>query len=157
MTTGESLINGEHHDGSIERAPQSRGAGAIFHIRDTDQFMFFLRDDKDWIPYPNMVDVIGGHLEGDESAEEGAMREFGEELEYADTGKPFQPAGLMLFRKWIDERNVEQNIFGCELPTLPKLTLKEGQSLVVLTREQLETIDFAFNYNGVVRSYAASV
>jgi 8-oxo-dGTP diphosphatase len=157
MTTNESIDNGEAKDESIEVPLKARGAGAIFHIRDNDTFMFFLRDDKDWIPFPNMVDIIGGHLEEGESPEDAAMREFGEELEYSDTGEPFQPTGLAPFRVWVDDRNVEQNIYGCELETTPNLILKEGQRLIFLSRDELATTEFAFHYNEVVREYAESV
>ncbi len=153
----ESSPSGEVKDESVEVPLKGRGAGAIFHIKDTDQFMFFLRDDKDWIPYPNMVDIIGGHAEDGETAEEAALREFREELDELDTGEPFQPPEITLFQRWVDDRNVEQNIFGCELETMPNLHLKEGQRLLFLSREELATTEFAFHYNQVVQEYAASV
>jgi 8-oxo-dGTP diphosphatase len=157
MTTNESMSSKESKDESIETTLNGRGAGAIFHIRDRDKFMFFLRDDKETIPFPNMVDIIGGHLEKDEAPLEAAMRDFGEELDDLDTGQPFQPAKLVPFKAWVDERNVEQNIFGCELETTPNLVLKEGQKLVFLSRDDLSTTDFAFHYNDVVREYAETV
>ncbi len=119
--------------------------------------MFFLRDDKDWIPFPNMIDIIGGHMENGETPEQAAMREFGEELEDTESGEPFQPTGLTHFTTYRDGRNVEQNIFGCELETRPNLTLKEGQNLVFIPRAELAQIDFAFNYNRVVQDYAQTV
>jgi len=141
----------------IKKPLNGRGAGAIFYIRSTDRFMFFLRDDKDTIPCPGMIDIIGGHLEDGETPEEGAMREFAEELDDLDTGEPFKPTGLVLFKSWVDDRNVEQNIFGCELDNMPILHLKEGQRLVFLKRDELPTVNFAFGYNDVVREYAATV
>ncbi len=69
-----------------------RGAGVIFYIVATDQFMFFLRDDKDSIPFPNMVDILGGHMdEGENDPKVTALRELAEELEDTTTGEPFQP------------------------------------------------------------------
>lgn len=147
----------EAKSGSIEEPLRGRGAGAIFYIRSTDQFMFFLRDDKDSIPFPNMVDIIGGHMEEGETPEEAAMREFAEELEYVDTGEAFQPDEITLFDRWVDERNVEQNIFGCILEEKPNLRTNEGQGLVFLSRDELATTNFAFGYNDVVQRYAASV
>lgn len=141
----------------IEKPPKDRGAGAIFYIRSTDRFMFFLRDDKDTIPCPGIIDIIGGHLEDGETPEEAAMREFAEELDDLDTGEPFQPTGLVLFKKWVDDRNVEQIIFGCELDETPNLRLNEGQKLVFLKRNKLPTVNFAFGFNDVVREYGATV
>src|SRR5688500_13666695 len=137
---------------------KARGAGVIFYIVATDQFMFFLRDDKDTIPFPNMVDILGGHMEeGEEDPRQTALRELAEELEDAASGKPFQPTGLSHFKTWVDERNVEQTVFGCELKEKPHLRLKEGQRLVFLGRDELATIDFAFGFGEVVQEYAASV
>lgn len=147
----------EAKPGSIEQPLAGRGSGAIFYIRETDQFMFFLRDDKDWIPFPNMIDIIGGHLEGDETAEQGALREIAEELEYTDTGESFRPDTIVPFDRWVDNRKVEQNIFGCVLEKLPNIRTNEGQGLVLLGREQLAVTDFAFGYQDVVLRYAASV
>jgi 8-oxo-dGTP pyrophosphatase MutT (NUDIX family) len=157
VVTHAEWWNAETQNGSLELTPKARGAGAIFHISDTDQFMFFLRDDKDSIPSPNMIDIIGGHMEDGETPEETAMREFAEELDDLDTGQPFRPTGLVHFRTWVDNRNVEQNIFGCELETTPNLRLNEGQRLVFLNREQIRSTTFAFDYDDIVREYAATV
>ena len=160
--TQEAFPAGESKDSSIETTLKGRGAGAIFYIRQTDQFMFFLRDAKDWIPFPDMIDIIGGHLETkvdgtEETAEEGALREFAEELDDLDTGEPFRPEGLVPFRQWVDDRHVEQNIFGCVLEKVPNLHLKEGQRLVFLDRAELAETDFAFGYNRVVNDFAATI
>lgn len=142
---------------SIEQPFAARGAGAIFHIKSTDQYMFFLRDDKETIPFPNMVDIIGGHMDPGETPGETAMREFGEELEDNKTGEPFQPDNITHFKTWVDDRNVEQNIFVCELEEVPNLKMNEGQGLVFLSRDDLATTDFAFNYKDVVLEYARDV
>jgi len=147
----------ETKPGSIEQPFNRRGAGVIFYIKSTDQFMFFLRDDKESIPCPNMIDIIGGHLEGDETAEEGALREVTEELEDAQTGRPFEPSQLTFFDSWVDGRGVQQNIFGCEPEDVPDIRTNEGQGLVFLSREELALTDFAFSYRDVVLRYAASI
>lgn len=153
--TRPSPASPEHQDGSIETLLVGRGAGTIFYIRETDQFMFFLRDEKDWIPYPGMVDILGGRMEDDDADPlAAAMRELEEELDDLDTGKPFQPDGVFPFRQWVDGRNVEQNIFGCVLERLPNLRLNEGQHLVFLGRDELATTEFAFNYSDVVCEFA---
>lgn len=147
----------EAKTGSIELPTNGGGAGAIFHIKSTDQFMFFLRDEKDWIPFPGMIDIIGGHMDPGETPEQTAMREFAEELEDKETGEPWQPAEMTPFRQWVDDRDVQQNIFGCELEAMPNIRTNEGQGLVFLNRDELATTDFAFNYREVVLAYAATV
>jgi len=158
MTHGSSA-SAEHHDGGIETPYARRGAGTIFYIRETDQFMFFLRDEKDTIPFPGMVDIMGGRMEEDIDATplDTALRELTEELDDLDTGEPFQPSGLTLFQQWVDERGTQHNIFGCVLEYMPNLRLNEGQRLVFLGRDELRTTGFAFNYNDVAQAYAESV
>jgi 8-oxo-dGTP diphosphatase len=144
-------------DETIERPLKGRGVGVIFHIAETDQFMFFLRDDKDSIPFPNMIDIIGGHMDPGETPEQTARRELGEELEERASGDAFQPDGIVPFSTYVDVRDVEQNIFGCELQKVPDLILKEGQRLVFLDRAELAASEFAFDFGDIVRAYAQTV
>ena len=53
---------------------------SIIFVNDQQQVLLFLRDDKPGIAYPNMWDVLGGHLEKGETPEEGVLREVKEEL-----------------------------------------------------------------------------
>jgi hypothetical protein len=144
-------------DPEIKKPADDRGAGVIFHILDTDQFLFYLRDDKDTIPFPNMTSILGGHFEDGEGPYDCAMRELKEELLDLKTGKPFEPTGLKLIKQWVDEQNIEQTIFGCELPTSPLLWLREGNHLVRLNRDQIPSTNFAFHFNDIVQEYAATV
>ncbi|MEM1087894.1 MAG: NUDIX hydrolase [Pseudomonadota bacterium] len=45
-----------------------------------DELLVYLRDDFDHIPFPNCWDLPGGGREGDESAEQCALRELEEEF-----------------------------------------------------------------------------
>ncbi|HSX14457.1 MAG TPA: NUDIX domain-containing protein [Candidatus Saccharimonadales bacterium] len=146
----------EHETGN-ERQPTSRGAGIIFHIKPTDQLMFFLRDDRPDISCPGMIDIIGGHLEGDESPEEAARREVGEELKDKDTGQSFVASDIKLFKTWVDDRPGEHNVFVAELDSVPNLRTDEGQGLVFLTREQARSTNFAYGYSEVVNEYLDSL
>jgi 8-oxo-dGTP diphosphatase len=136
---------------------KSRGAGVIFHIRSTDQFMFFLRDDKPSISCPNMIDIIGGHMEDGETPEEAALREVSEELVDNETGKPFEPGEIRHFSTFVDDRPGEHNIFVCELDSVPNIHTEEGQGLVFLTREQALATNFAYGYANVVREFMGTV
>lgn len=137
--------------------PAVRGVGVIFYIRQTDQFMFYLRDDKDSIPCPNMVSLLGGHIEPGETAKETAIRELGEELDDVSMGRPFHPGIITHFRTYIDDRAVEQNIFGCILDNPLDLKLHEGQRLIFLGRDELASTTFAFGFNPVIQDFAQTV
>ena len=56
------------------------GASIIF-INDKQHILLFLRDDKRGIPYPNMWDVPGGHVEENETPKECIIREMKEEMD----------------------------------------------------------------------------
>jgi 8-oxo-dGTP diphosphatase len=144
-----------HGSGESKDGPsKNRGAGIIFHIASTDQFLFYLRDDSPDIPYPGMVDIIGGNMEGGETPEETIRREIGEELIDNDTGEPFTPGDLNLFTTFVDEATGEHNIFTADLTDVPNLRLnEEGQYLVFLTREQALETDFAHGLSPVIREY----
>lgn len=137
--------------------PAVRGVGVIFYIRQTEQFMFYLRDDKESIPCPNMISLLGGHMEKGETAEETALRELGEELEDVNTGRPFHPGIITHFRTYIDDRGVEQNIFGCTLNDVPSLHLSEGQRLILLRKDDLSSTTFAFGFSQVIQDFARTV
>jgi hypothetical protein len=140
-----------------ESHPAVRGSGVIFYIKQTKQFMFYLRDDKDTIPCPNMISLIGGHVDPGETVEETVTRELAEELDDLDTGRPFQPSNITHFRTYIDIRGVEQNIFGCILDTMPNLKLNEGQRLVFLAKDELASTTFAFEFSQVIQDFAQTV
>ncbi len=44
------------------------------------EVLIFLRDNTQEIPYPNMWDVLGGHVELDETPKECIIREMKEEI-----------------------------------------------------------------------------
>lgn len=138
-----------------------RGAGIIFHILPTNELVFFLRDDKSSIPYPNMVDIIGGRMEEEdgEDPKETAIREVAEELVDDETGEPFavNPEDVELFRTFVDERPGEHNIFICRLNYIPRIHTIEGQGLVYLSVNDARTTNFAYGYNKVVQDYLETI
>ena len=81
----------ESYHETAEAEPTSRGAGCIFFIADEQTLMFLLRDDKPFIPYPNMIDIIGGHMDPGETPLETTMRELSKELIEAETRAPMRP------------------------------------------------------------------
>jgi 8-oxo-dGTP diphosphatase len=53
---------------------------SIIFVNDENKVLLFLRDDKPDLPYRNMWDVPGGHVEPDETPEECIVREMKEEM-----------------------------------------------------------------------------
>jgi 8-oxo-dGTP diphosphatase len=58
-----------------------RKGSSIIFINDTEQILLFLRDNIPDLPYPNMWDVPGGHVEANESPEKCIIREMKEEMD----------------------------------------------------------------------------
>jgi len=58
------------------------GAGILFFAKDTKRFLILLRNPK--VHKGNTWSTVGGKLEPGESAEEGAVRETREEIEFDD-------------------------------------------------------------------------
>ena len=136
------------------KSTKARGAGAIIHYRPTDEFLFFLRDDKPSIPFPNTLDLIGGHVESGEEPLEAQIRELGEELVDLNNGRSYRPKGYIQFKQYIDARGVEQNVFALELDgKKPNLQTNEGQRLVWLSRKQIKESDFAFGFKKIILEY----
>jgi len=63
-----------------EESVKRKGSSIIF-MNDEGQILLFLRDNKFDLPYPNMWDVPGGHVETDESPENCIIREMKEEMD----------------------------------------------------------------------------
>lgn len=148
----------------FEKTTHKLGAGVIFYIQDTRQFMFFRRTmvhEETGAPlnYPGWVDVIGGRGDpGETDAFEVVMREVGEELVDAD-GLPYQPnpAKVELLRDWTNDQGSHLHAYGCVLDTMPDVTMLEGDGLVFLTEAELAETDIAFGYTDVAREFATGL
>jgi len=122
-----------------------RGASIIFH-NSQNQVLLVLRDNIPTIPYPNLWDVPGGHIEEHESADECIVREMLEEIETDVTG-------CRLFRVYEFSDRTEY-IF-----TLPaefiaeRMVLHEGQMLRWFSREEAAQLDLAYGFDEVLEDY----
>jgi 8-oxo-dGTP diphosphatase len=58
----------------------TKGCGILFYNRQKKAVLLFRRDDKSSIPFPNMLDLLGGGVEEGETPAEAAVREMAEEL-----------------------------------------------------------------------------
>ena|SRR5687767_1320192 len=134
-----------------------RGCGVIFFDVERQRILIFLRDDKAGIPYPGMLDIVGGGVEEGETPDEALIRELEEELVDLRTGRPFRPDEVLPFKVYTDEAGTEQSIY-CAPATfeIEDLRLLEGQRLVWLRRKEAATVMMAFGFGGVVREFFAS-
>lgn len=131
-----------------------RGCGVLFYDRARRRGLFFLRDDKPTIPFPDHIDILGGQVEAGESPGHAAAREMAEELDDLRSGRPFALTGHRLFKVYLDEWGVEQHLFCKEADfDLPDVRLNEGQRLVWLTEEEAGRTPLAFGVNTVVAQF----
>ena len=127
---------------------------AIILENNEGEFLFYLRDNKPGIPFPNHWDFFGGHVEDGETPEEALVREVKEELNY--DLKEFK-----FFRKYdCMEGDAYPNIKyiysgKINLP-LSKITLLEGDHARYFRKEEIHGIKFANILKKIVLDYVES-
>lgn len=121
------------------------GSSIIFRNR-SNQVLLFLRDDKPEIPYPNMWDLPGGHVEPDETPFECIVREMMEEIETDVT-----PCTLL---KVYDFPDRYEHIFFMELDAdAGSIPLHEGQCLRWFSAQELTGLPLAFGFGLVLEEF----
>ena len=121
------------------------GASIIF-VNDKQQVLLFLRDDKSDIPFPNMWDVPGGHVEADETPEKCIIREMKEEMNL--DLKKFQ----LLCVKEFDDR-IEYTFWKHANLDINKIKLMEGQCLKWFTRQEIWNTELAYGFNEIMEEF----
>ena len=122
-----------------------KGTSIVF-VNDKNQVLLFLRDDKPDIPYPNMWDVPGGHIEPDETPEECIIREMKEEMDI--DLKDFQ----FFCDKKFDDR-VEYTYWKKANLNINEIDLMEGQCLKWFTRQEAAETELAYGFNEIVEEF----
>jgi len=131
-----------------------RGAGVFFYDRARRRVLFYRRDNKPTIPFPDQLDILGGHVEEGETAEQAVVREMAEELDDLRSGRPYALSGHRLFTVYTDPQGPVDYLFSKAADfDLPDVRLKEGQSLIWLTEEEAARTSFAFGYNRLVADF----
>lgn len=122
-----------------------KGSSLIF-VNRRAQILLFLRDDILSIPYPNMWDIPGGHVEPNETPEECIVREMKEEMDLDIEG--FQLFSVTEF----DDR--EEYVFWikCDLD-IEKIELTEGQRLKWFSENEAKTTVLAYGFNRIVNDF----
>ena len=131
-----------------------RGAGVLFYDKHQRRVLVYRRDNTPTIPFPDHLDILGGHLEAGETPEQAVVREMAEELEDRRTGAPYVLAGHRLFTVYTDAQGGVDYIFYKTVDfTLAEVRLKEGQDLVWLTEAEARSAPLAFGYTPVLAAF----
>lgn len=135
-------------------AGNPRGAGVLFYDRHTQRVLLVRRDNTPSIPFPDHLDILGGHTEDGETPEDTVVREIAEELDDLRSGCPFVLTGHRLFTVYTDARGVTDSVFCKEADfDLSDVRLKEGQELVWVTEDEARRTPLAFGYNDILAAF----
>jgi 8-oxo-dGTP diphosphatase len=122
-----------------------KGCSIIF-INDDHQVLLFLRDNIPTIPFPNMWDVPGGHVEPDETPESCIVREMKEEMELEL--KDFSLFSIMEFPD-----RIEYTFWKKSNLDIGSIILHEGQRLKWFDRNEIEKTELAMGFNEILSSF----
>ena len=122
-----------------------KGTSIIF-VNDKKQVLLLLRDDKPDIPYSNMWDIPGGHVDDGETPEQCIVREMKEEMDL--DLEEFQLLSVMEF---IDR--VEYTFWKKANLDIEKINLHEGQKLKWFTESEVKNTTLAYGFNEIVDDF----
>ena len=122
-----------------------KGTSIIF-VNDQKQVLLLLRDDKPDIPYPNMWDIPGGHVDEGESPEQCIVREMKEEMDL--NLEKFQLLSVMEF---IDR--IEYTFWKKANLDIQSINLHEGQKLKWFTEFEVKNTKLAYGFNEIVDDF----
>ena len=128
-----------------EESVKRKGSSIIF-MNDEGQILLFLRDNKFDLPYPNMWDVPGGHVETDESPENCIIREMKEEMDLVLDE-------FELFSKIEFEDRIEYTFWASVDLNIDEIQLTEGQQLKWFTRDEAKQTPLAYGFNEIVEKF----
>ena len=123
-----------------------RYGSSIIFINDKQQILLFLRDDKPGLPYRNMWDVPGGHVEDDETPEDCIVREMKEEMDL--DLHDFQ----LLSKKEFEDR-IEYTYWKRANLDISEIELMEGQYLKWFSRKDAARTKLAYGFNEIVEEF----
>ena len=122
-----------------------KGTSIIF-VNDQKQVLLLLRDDKPDIPYPNMWDIPGGHVEDGETPEQCIVREMKEEMDM--NLEEFQLLSVMEF---IDR--IEYTFWKKANLDIQSINLHEGQKLKWFTEFEVKNTKLAYGFNEIIHDF----
>ena len=122
-----------------------KGTSIIF-VNDKKQVLLFLRDDKPDIPYPNMWDIPGGHVDEGESPEQCIVREMKEEMDLN-----LEEFHLLSVMEFIDR--IEYTFWKKANLDIQSINLHEGQKLKWFTEFEVKNTKLAYGFNEIVDDF----
>ena len=122
-----------------------KGASIIF-VNDKKQILLFLRDNLPNLPYPNMWDIPGGHVEKFESPEQCIIREMKEEINLILDD-------FELFSEIEFEDRIEYTFWAQADFVADELELTEGQKWKWFTEEEAKQTQLAYGFNEIVEKF----
>ena len=123
-----------------------RKGASIIYVNDNKQILLFLRDDIPNIPYPNMWDVPGGHVEKFESPESCIVREMKEEMNLI-------LGDFELFSEIEFEDRIEYTFWAKANFDIDEIELTEGQKLKWFTKDEAKQTQLAYGFNEIVEKF----
>ena len=123
-----------------------RHGSSIIFLNSRQEVLLFLRDDVDHIPYPNMWDVPGGHVEPGESPRACIVREMKEEM-----GLNLSEFDLFSVREFTDR--IEHTFWKRWDLNIGGIHLTEGQRLQWFSREKARRTELAYGFNQIVEDF----
>lgn len=115
------------------------------------EVLMYLRDNNPNIPFPHHWDLIGGHVEENETVEQGLVRETKEEL-------GIQLIGFKFWRSYVClEGDVYPNIkYIFKAPinlSIEEITLLEGERVQYFKLEEIEGLKLANIFGTIMGDY----
>jgi len=126
-----------------------KGTSIIF-VNDKRQILLFLRDDKPGLPYRNMWDIPGGHVEDGETPEQCIVREMKEEMDLT-----FDSFELFSVKEFTDR--IEYTFWKKANLDIEKVNLHEGQQLKWFTEPEAKNTKLAYGFNEIVDDFFKNV
>jgi 8-oxo-dGTP diphosphatase len=123
-----------------------RKGSSIIFINEKEEILLFLRDNKSDLPYPNMWDVPGGHVEANELPEKCIIREMKEEMD-------LDLFEFELFSKIEFEDRIEYTFWARADLDIDHIELAEGQKLKWFTRDDAKQTPLAYGFNEIVEMF----
>ncbi|MBN1278288.1 MAG: NUDIX hydrolase [Chlorobium sp.] len=126
-----------------------RSGTSIIFINSRREVLLLLRDDKPEIPYPNMWDLPGGHVEQDETPEACIVREMLEEIET-------DVSDCRLHAVYDFPDRIEHIFLMSFDVKADSITLHEGQRLRWFAEHELQNLPLAYGFDLVLNDFYAS-
>jgi 8-oxo-dGTP diphosphatase len=124
---------------------------AIIFENDKGELLFYLRDNKPGIPFPQHWDLFGGHIEDGETPEEALIREVKEELNY--NLKDFKFFREYKCLKGDAYPNIKYIFSGKFNMPVEEITLLECEYPKYFTKKEIPGMKFANILKSIVLDY----